>query len=332
MKHEELRYNTLNPIVRVRESELIEEETWQRLLQAPDEEQVKQILATTAFGNYFSLSTPFDFEAMLKKRWSAFFKWAYEVAPEPELIDLYGLTYTFHNLKALTKGHLTGQDLEHLFIPDGRFKAEHLKSAIATQVSSSLPDYLVQAIQEVIHYFDDNKILQGIDVLYDRLYLTERKKIAENLGYPEVIVAIETAIDFSNILITLRSILQHQTTSFLSTMLSSSGSIPKEFYLPFVEQTSADFTTALLQTKYQEFLAKGLVGQTLTLKKLPFYMTHYLSTLYERGDLNAFGPLPLLNLMEKLVLEEKNLRLLWLAKSKHLPQNWLEERMLRNAL
>ncbi len=47
---------------------------------------------------------------------------------------------------------------------------------------TSLMDY----IREVHEYCEESTILQGIDVIYDRCFLTEQRRLGEQLGYPEL--------------------------------------------------------------------------------------------------------------------------------------------------
>lgn len=321
-------YNQVNPLVRVKEGELLSRDVWQNLLQAETLEKVRQILSATPYAPYVKEEFFADnFDASLTRGRTKFFKWAYSVAPEPELIDTYTLRYTFHNLKVLTKADLTGQNLDHLVLPDGRFTSDMLKSAVRTQVSSSLPDYLVDGISEVMHYFEEGKILQGIDIIYDRIYLTQQKKLATQLGYPELLEEVESFIDFTNMIIMMRGLLQQQTASFLTTVLSSSGSIPKKNYLAYAGKTLKEYTQFLLSTKYKSVIEKIVTDDVIQVKELVVERDNYLTQFYLRSKVQAFGPLPLLALMNAHEIEEKNLRLVVAARLNDFSKDVVAERM-----
>lgn len=321
-------YNQVNPLVRVKETELLGADVWQNLIAASSLEKVRQILSATPYARYVKEEFFADnFEASLTHARSKFFTWAYQVAPEPELVDIYTLRYTFHNLKVLTKADLTGQTLDHLFLPDGRFTADMIKSAVRTQASSILPDYLMDGIAEVMHYFEEGNILQGIDIIYDRLYLTQQRRLADSLGYPELVEEVTGFIDFTNMIITMRGLLQKQTPTFLTTVLSSSGSIPKKDFLACAGLSLKEYTAFLLTTKYKNLLEKIVVGDEIQVKQMVVERDNYLTHFFARAKVQAFGPLPLLSLMNAHEVEEKNLRLIVTAKNNGFSKEAVLERM-----
>ncbi len=303
-------YNQVNPLVRVKESELITKAQWQAIRSTNSIESLRQILSGTDYASDVRQKNFYEtFEQALNRRRGEFFSWLYSVAPEEGLVDSYTLRYTFHNLKVLTKGELTGQNLDHLFLFDGRFTIDMMKSAVKTQASSILPDYLLEGIHEVMEYFEEGKILQGIDIIYDRLYLTEIKKISVDLGYPELIEEVEGFIDLVNIAIMSRGLAQKQTVGFLTTVLSSSGSIPKSTYLSYANTNLKQFTSFVLSTSYRSLIEPIVSNGEINLRQLPSTRDEYLTRFYMSSKTMAFGPLPLLALMNAKEVEEKNLRL-----------------------
>lgn len=308
--NKDILYNQVNPLVRVKESELITKAQWQAIRNANSIENLRQILSGTDYASDVRQQNFYEtFEQTLNRRRGEFFSWLYSIAPEEGLVDSYTLRYTFHNIKVLTKGELTGQNLDHLFLYDGRFTKDMIKSAVKTQASSILPEYLLEGIHEVMDYFEEGRILQGIDVIYDRLYLTQIKKIAVELGYPELIQEVEGFIDLVNIAIMSRGLVQKQTLGFLTTVLSSSGSIPKSKYLEYVNGTLKQFTAFVLSTPYRSLIEPIVLNGEIQLNKLPSTRDEYLTRFYMSSKTMAFGPLPLLALMNAKEIEEKNLRL-----------------------
>lgn len=303
-------YNQVNPLVRVKEGELLTKAQWEQIENASSLDALRAILSSTFYADLVKEKDYADyFMDGLEDKRSDFFSWAYEVAPEKELVDIYTLRYTFHNLKALTKGQLTGRNLDYLYVPDGRIEMSVMKSAIASQKSSLLPDYLMEGILEVLDYFEKGNILQGIDIIYDRLYLTRIKLLAVKLGYPELLENVEGFIDLSNIGIMNRGILQKQTKTFLSTVLSSSGSIEKNAFLNYAGTSQKEFTEFVLNTKYHYLLAPLVKENHLDIPQFAVLKDNYLTDFYSRSKTVAFGPLPLLALINAKEVEEKNLRL-----------------------
>lgn len=176
-----MEYHELNPLIRGRELELLSNETFERMIQTNSVEALGEILKSTIYSPYIYDGYEYDFEQNLLKEQSRLFRWLKESAPEPEIVWIYTMRYTFHNLKALTKAEMTNQNLDHLYIDDGFYSLETLKDAIHTQVSNELPESIMDSIREVRDYFEESTILQGIDVIYDRQFMTEQRRLADKL-------------------------------------------------------------------------------------------------------------------------------------------------------
>ena len=96
-------YHTVNPIIRIKENELLSKDTFEQLIQAPNFEKVAEILAPTVYGKYLGENFQYDFEKSLNQELVQTYGELIEIIPNPSLIWLYTMRYTIHNLKVLTK-------------------------------------------------------------------------------------------------------------------------------------------------------------------------------------------------------------------------------------
>jgi V/A-type H+-transporting ATPase subunit C len=320
-------YHELNPLIRGRELELLSTEDFERMIQAESAAAVGEILKTTIYSPYIYDGFEQDFEKNLQKNQAELFSWLKEAAPEPEIVWIYTMRYTFHNLKVLTKAELTGKNLDHLFIYDGFYSLETVKEAIHTQTSAELPQSVMDSIEEAREYAEESTILQGIDVIYDRHFLKEQRRLGEKLGYPELLDEIIAFIDLTNLTTTARGILQNRTRGFMTAVLSSSGSISKETLLAFVEGDLESFTSFLLTTDYGELLAPAIKEGRIDLVSAERIKDDHLSSLYQAAQTQAFGPLPLLAFLNAKEIESKNLRLLVVGKRSFFEEEKIRERM-----
>ncbi len=64
-------------------------------------------------------------------------------------------------------------------------------------------------IQEVREYLEGGAVLQGIDIIYDRRYLHEQRRLADEIKIPELQEAVIKMIDLTNITIAARCVLQN---------------------------------------------------------------------------------------------------------------------------
>lgn len=322
-------YNQINPLIRLKETELLSPAQYEQLLNAADVNELREILRNTVYGEYLREDFEDNFEYIYSKEQGKLYAWLYDMAPEPEIISIYTSRFTFHNLKVLTKAEISGQNLDHLFVEDGRYSLTTMKSAIRTRMSSELPEFLMDAIREVLDYLDGSTVLQAIDIIYDRTFLTFQRQLAEQLGYKDVIDEITSFIDLTNISIMARGIVQQQNETFLSTVLSSSGSIAKAEYLRYAGETLETFTSFVLLTKYGDILL-GLIDpekKELDLVAFEKVKDDYLTNIFSKANIMAFGPLPLLSYLNAKEIEWKNLRLLVVGKKNNFPVEQLKERM-----
>lgn len=325
----ETAYNQINPLIRLKETELLSTAHYEQLLNAKNTEELKDSLKNTVYGTYMTDDFAEGFDYIFSKEKGKLYEWLYEMAPEPEIIAIYTSRATFHNLKVLTKSVLTGKDLDYLFIDDGRYSKEMLKSAIRTRKSTELPESLMHAILEVLDYFQESSTLQAVDIIYDRNFLTFQRQLAETLGYKDIVTEVTAFIDLTNISTMARGIIQRQHENFLSTVLSDSGNISKETFLEYTGKSLAGFTDFVLRTAYGGILSGIVSAETKELDLVAFEKVKddYLTSLYDKAKIMAFGPLPLLAFLNAKEVEWKNLRLILVSKRSYFPIEVVRERM-----
>lgn len=323
-------YNQTNALIRLRESELLTNDNYERMLQAVGMDGVEDVLKNTVYSSYLEESDfAQNFEAALAKEQQRLFDWLFEIAPEKDLVTIYTMRITFHNLKVLTKAELTNQNLDHLYLHDGQYDLETVKSAIHTRESNVLADYLMDSIREVADYFQESNLLQGIDIIYDRAFLTQQRCLAEKLGYPELLKEVIAFIDLTNISTMARGLIQEQHTAFLTTVLSSSGSIPKQTLLEFVGTSLQEFTDYLLTSSYGSLIKSIVSNETheMDVVALDKIKDDYLTSMYQSAKIMAFGPLPILAFMNAKEVEWKNLRLIIVGKRSNFSYEQIKGRM-----
>lgn len=322
-----MNYHELNPLIRGRELELLTNEEFERLIQAPSIDAFGEQLKMTIYQPFVYEGFEYDLEQNLAKAQSELFAWLKERVPEPEILWIYTMRFTFHNLKVLTKAELTGKNLDHLFIDDGFYSLETVKEAVRTKESVELPETLMDSIREVFEYFEGATILQGIDVIYDRHFLTEQRRLGEKLGYKELLTEIIALIDLTNITTMARGLIQKRSKGFMTTVLSSAGGIEKEVFLSFVDKELEEYIHFLLTTDYAELIRPAVNESTINLIALERLKDNYLSSLYQEAQTHAFGPLPLLSFLNAKEIEGKNLRLLAVGKRSQFSSEQIRERV-----
>lgn len=320
-------YHQLNPLIRLKENELLTPEIFQQLIEANDFKQIETILSGTVYGSYLTENFEKNFEKSLDQELLTTFSELAEAAPNPDLVWIYTMRYTFHNLKVLTKAFYTKNNYDGLYLPDGIYEAEELKHAVETGKSSVLPKSLLKSIIEVRDYMEESNIMQGIDVIYDRQFLTEQRRLADELDEPVLTREIITFIDLTNLTTALRCLAHKRTKGFMSTVLSSSGSIPKDTLMSFAEKDLPAFVEFIKASEYGDLLESVFEGEEINYARLDLLKDDYLTELLDGAQTTAFGPLPLLAFLNGKDIEVKNLRLILVGKRSGFTKEQIRERM-----
>lgn len=323
-------YHRLNPLIRAKELELLSSDMFEKLIQAKDITEVGELLKTTSYGALVYPGFEHHFNEEMEKEQAKLFTWLVELAPEKEVVWIYTMRFTFHNLKILTKGDYLAQAYEHLFVPDGFYSIQELKEVICTGKSEVLPAEIIASVQEVRDYLQESTVLQGIDVIYDRHFLETQRVVGEKLGYTELLQEINHFIDLTNIILLVRGLYQGQSQAFMSSVLSDAGELSKEDLLEFVGKDISEFCEFLKTSVYREELRSILQEETLDPALLERFKDNYLTDLYQMAQTQAFGPLPLLAFLNAKEVERKNLQLIVTAKRSKIAEERIRKRV-RNA-
>lgn len=319
-------YHELNPLIRLKELELLSPELMERLIAAESVDQVAELLKPTLYGEYLDEHFIDNYEFSFQQAFDELIAELVVIAPEPEVVWIYTMRFTFHNLKALLKAELLNQNFDEMYLYDGFYTLDQLKSAVRTGVASSLPKALVNSIQEVKEHFEESNRLQGIDIILDRDFLRCQREVGEKLAYPALLQEIIDFIDLTNLLMLGRGIKQNRSKTFMSTVLSSQGNISKNDLLSLMDEPQR-YSDFLLNSEFGENIVPAVSDGIVDLAQLEKVKDDFLAQRFERSQVEAFGPMPLLALLNAKEVEIKNLRLLVVGKTIGLREEQIRERM-----
>lgn len=322
-------YHQLNPIIRLKEMTLLKPQEVEQMITAKNFAGVETVLQQTHYQRYLHPYFHEQFEISLDEELLKTIKELIELVPNQEILRLYMMPFTFHNLKVLTKESVTGKDYAHLLVEDGFYTIDECRTAIKTGISEVLPEKIVTTIQEVREYLEGGAVLQGIDIIYDRRYLHEQRRLADKINIPELQEAVIKMIDLTNITIAARCLSQKRSCSFMKAVLVSVGSIPKEEFLAFADASYSDFITFLLESEYQEVMRPIIDEQVIDFAGLALLQDNLITESFASAQIDALGPLPLLAFLNAKILELQNLRILLVGKRSGFTEGQIRERMRR---
>lgn len=320
-------YHQLNPLIRIKEGTLLSPQMMTELVAATDFEQLENRLQSTVYGQYIDADFRNHFESDLDQEWAFVIRELVDVVPDQRILQLAMLPELFHNLKVLTKEKLTGRSYHDLLMDAVFYSHEQLETAIQTGHSEHLPAKIVETIQAVRDYAQQSVIRPGSDIIYDRRFLHEQRRLAEVIQVPALTAAVVTTIDMTNITMAARCLLQERSRSFMTAVLVSVGSIPKETFLSFARQPFAAYIVFLKQSPYNDLLIPLIEGETIDYAALAKLQDALVTQNFEQVRIDALGPLPLLAYLNNKRLEIQNLRLLLVGKRSGFTEAQIMERM-----
>lgn len=323
-------YKGINTLIRTYELRLLKTDEFERMLKADDLKSALDLLNGTEyeFDREEVLRTK-NFNDFLMAHLADVYEELFEIAPDPELIELFTLRYTYHNLKVLLKQRFLGDDLENLLIPIGRQSLDSLKNLVDTGESDQAHPLMVEAVQSTITDYEERKMLEAVTVYLDTFYFRHLRDITERIDFDPITSITDTIIDLYNLTSVVRSLNQGKPRSHIYTLLSSSGSISKQEIIDESINGAVSVLRRLYAGKpYGEQLEAVIIDNkeinTLKLDKLSDDLIH---DIVSEGLFQAFGPLPLLGYIYAKETEIRNLRLLLVGKDNGIAEDILRERV-----
>jgi len=328
---QEIDYKGVNTVLRTYELKLLTEADYDRMLKASSLKDALDVLKGTGyeFDEKETIVTK-NFEGFLMKHLAEVYQELFSITPDPEIVELFALRYTYHNLKVLLKQRFSGEDLERLLIPIGKYSLNSLKKLVETGDGNDEDPILIEAVQEAIHDFDESHRIETATVFMDTYYFRHLRSISDKIQHPSITKMVDGIIDLYNLSTMIRSLKQSKPRGFLYTVLSSSGSIPKRDLI----EESINGPSAVMR-KYYFGKAYGtrlanMVSETsneVDTQKLDKLVDELTYELVAEGLYQPFGPLPLLGYLFAKEKEVTNIRLILVGKDNQIEEQILRERM-----
>ncbi|SFH61182.1 V-type ATP synthase subunit C [Pisciglobus halotolerans] len=322
-----------NARVRVYESRLLQNDQYERMLQAPTFREAVAVLNDTPYrDDVDQLLQTGDYDELLTHELQRVYEEMFEISPEPALVGLFSLRYAYHNLKVMLKEKFTGEDFSSLIIPIGRFSLSTYRDAVWTGRSEELDPEFLASIAEVERDYAEYQNIQAVDIILDRRYFTHLRHLAEKIGDQKIIDFIKHYIDLNNLSTLSRAISQKRTRNFLITILSSSGSIPKEELVRLGNEDLATAGKVLLEGKYGHIVEEAILPETQELSpvRIDLATDNAIMNRLKDAKLETFGPLPILAYLYAKETEVKNIRMILAGKENQLGTDRIRERMREN--
>lgn len=322
-------YKAINTLIRTYELKLLQKDDFERLLKADDLKATLDTLKATdyEFDQEELLQTK-QFNEMLMAHLADVYREMYEVAPQPQLLDLFTLRYTYHNLKVLLKDLFLESNQETLLIPIGSLSVDQLKTLVSSGKSDNAHPLMVEAVRLTKEDFEERQLIEAVTVYMDTYYLRHLRAISDDLQNEDISAITDTLIDLYNLTTLVRSLNQGKPRSHLHALLSSSGTVSKQDLIDDSINGAVSVLKKYYSSKvYGSKLEVVIEDNKINTLKLDKIMDELISEIVSEGIYQAFGPMPLLGYIYAKETEITNLRLVLVGKDNQIDETILRERM-----
>ena len=322
-------YKAINTLIRTYELKLLQKDDFERLLKADDLKATLDTLKATdyEFDQEELLQTK-QFNEMLMAHLADVYREIYEVAPQPQLLDLFTLRYTYHNLKVLLKDLFLESNQETLLIPIGSLSVDQLKTLVSSGKNDNAHPLMVEAVRLTKEDFEERQLIEAVTVYMDTYYLRHLRAISDDLQNEDISAITDILIDLYNLTTLVRSLNQGKPRSHLHALLSSSGTVSKQDLIDDSINGAVSVLKKYYSSKvYGSKLEVVIEDNKINTLKLDKIMDELISEIVSEGIYQAFGPMPLLGYIYAKETEITNLRLLLVGKDNQIDETILRERM-----
>lgn len=322
-------YKAINTLIRTYELKLLQTDDFERMLKADDLKATLDTLKATdyEFDQEELLQTK-QFNEMLMAHLADVYREMYEVAPQPQLLDLFTLRYTYHNLKVLLKDLFLESNQETLLIPIGSLSVDQLKTLVSSGKNDNAHPLMVEAVRLTKEDFEERQLIEAVTVYMDTYYLRHLRAISDDLQNEDISAITDILIDLYNLTTLVRSLNQGKPRSHLHALLSSSGTVSKQDLIDDSINGAVSVLKKYYSSKvYGSKLEVVIEDNKINTLKLDKIMDELISEIVSEGIYQAFGPMPLLGYIYAKETEITNLRLLLVGKDNQIDETILRERM-----
>lgn len=326
-----LDYTNAVATMRVYEKRLLDSVKIDRMVDASNAEDVLKILSETEYSkSMVGLSSPHEFESVLKNELERVYDEIYRLTTDKNLIELLALKYDYQNIKALLKGSASGQDAGAILQDMGTIPMTELKSNFESGNLGDYNKYIRGAIAEAKDDFEKNKDPQKIDLITDKFYFANLGELAEKADdVPIIRNYVKYTIDSFNLLSLLRAKKDDKDVRFAEGILVDGGNVPKKELLAVYGDSYETIANKLRKYPTGPVLKKGIESfiQTGRLGELERLLENGQMDIVKPSKKVVFGPEPLFSYVVAKERENKLLRIILVSKLNNISSEKTRERL-----
>ena len=324
MKHKDTEFLHATTRVRALERLLINKERMERMLDAKTVEEVVKLLPEMGYAEVTPATMKQAILAMDAGR-AATWHLLHSLSPVPELLDVFGIKYDYHNAKALIKGAARQIDATPLLTDAGRVPVAKLTTAVSQNELRDLPQTLRAAIEEARETLARTEDPRRADLVLDRACFVEMLATAQAAESAYLLGYVRILIDVANLRTMVRATRQNQNAQFLRSVLIPGGNV-EESRLALSENGLCELFRS---TVLEEAAAEGVRAMTGEIGFVRFekLCDDAVCAYLQSAKMVPFGDAPVVAYLAAKESEITQIRIILAGKSEDLPPEEIRERL-----
>lgn len=324
-------FNHAIPRVRVFESKLLEQATFERMIRASSAEKAIDLLLQEVEYAPFAdeIDRVEDYEILLHSELQRIYKVFYDMTPVKEVVDVMTLKYDYHNLKVLVKEKILQRDFSHMLVPIGTIELATLRSIFKKEDYRDLRPHMREAVETVLADFEEKNDPQRIGILFDQYMFQEKVKFAEHVGGTFLPKYVKVKIDLANMESFLRIKLQKKGRDFLQSIFIAGGNIEYYKFIELLTDSIENMPNKLFATDYANMLRVAIEDyvQTDSLNLFNKLSDNYLMDMMKAEKVVTFGLEPLIGYLYAKETEIQTIRMIMVGKLNQISAENIRERL-----
>ena len=316
--------------IRAIERKLLDKGKLDRMVDAKSPEEALKVLQEADYGNLGSdTANIYEYENLLGEEYKKVYNLLKEIAPEPDVFDLFLISNDYHNLKVLLKAEFSGQDDNGLLIESGSIPSGKLKTMIRDRNMSNMPAIMKNAVEESIETYNKTLDPQVIDIILDKASFKQMKDTSIKSGNKFIKDLVTLFIDLANIKVFLRVKALNKSFDFLQKILIAEGSINIKLFIGNLDNPLDSFIDALQFTSIGAFLQEGIENfkSTGTLTKFEKLSDNSIMDYVKKSKYVSLGIEPLVGYLMAKEMEIRNARIVMVGKINNISNEVIKERL-----
>ncbi len=330
IKNKDTQYAYSVSRIRAIERKLLDKGKLDRMVEAKSPEEALKVLLEADYGNPSSEAVNiYEYENLLGDEYKKVYRLLKEIAPEPDVFDLFLLTNDYHNIKVILKSEFSGQDDSSLLTESGSIPSGKMKEMIRDRNLSNIPSIMKSSIEECIETYNKTLDPQIIDIILDKANFKHMKETSLKSGNAFISDLVTLFIDLANTKVFLRVKKLQKSLEFLQKVLLPEGSINHKLFVDNLDTPLDSFVDAMRYNSLGTFVQEGIetFKASGSLTKFEKLSDNYIIAYVKKAKYVSLGIEPLVGYLMAKEMEIKNAKIVMVGKINNISNEVIRERL-----